>query len=65
MDRSHIEYMEQCSGDSQITIGLRHMSKLNIGDFYLTLNRPGFSESCKAGAGFSCPPCVTSLFESQ
>ena len=35
MDRSHIEYMEQCSGDSQIAIGLRHMSKLNIGDFYL------------------------------
>ena len=35
MDRSHIEYMEQCSGDSRIAIGLRHMSKLNIGDFYL------------------------------
>ena len=35
MDRSDIEYMEQCSGDSQIAIGLRHMSKLNIGDFYL------------------------------
>ena len=33
--RSHIEYMEQCSGDSRIVIGLRHMSKLNIGDFYL------------------------------
>ena len=28
-------YMEQCSGDSRIAIGLRHMSKLNIGDFYL------------------------------
>ena len=35
INRSHIEYMEQCSGDSRIAIGLRHMSKLNIGDFYL------------------------------
>ena len=37
MAMSHIEYMEQCSGDSRIAIGLRHMSKLNIGDFYLKL----------------------------
>ena len=35
MDRIHIDYMEQYSGDSRITIGLRHMSRLNIGDFYL------------------------------
>ena len=27
--------MGQCSGDSRIAIGLRHMSKLNIVDFYL------------------------------
>ena len=35
MDRSHIEYIEQCGGESLIAIRLRHVSKLNIGDFYL------------------------------
>ena len=28
---------------------------------YLTLNRPGFSESSKAGEGQIPPPCVTSI----
>ena len=33
---------------------------------YLTLNRPGFSESSKAGGGrFHPPPCVTSYFKAD